>query len=504
MKYIFTIILNCFLFFTIFGQGIKINKKTNEAYGKIPKKYSAFTTNQNGLPGMYDLSIYAPSVINQGDYGTCVGVSTAYYMRTILASKLLNITNKAKIDKLSYSASYLYNSIKDSTDSDCEDGLEIIKALDFIKTNGLAKMTEVPYHTCQKGGYKIEIDSKSRIMDYVRIFDVLDRSEKTEQLTKKALAEGAPVILGLMTTPSLVDLHTMETLWPRLKEFLGFELSDDENYRLWKPRGSSKFNGRHEVCLVGYDDKKFGGAFKAINSWGTWWGDNGYFWIKYSDFPTVAKYCIQAYLQPEIEPNQIELAAEIKIHFDNFVDHNEVPFRLSNNNNQVLNYHLLEPQETGSNYFFEVNMEKQGYLYILSQNSTTGNTDLLFPNTDSTSAILGPKTKFLLPYPAWNIEKSIMEDTHYELVAPTGHEYWVFLFSNNEIPITKYLKQINTTNGDIYTKLNNSFNDNLMKSENIIYDNKKIGFKYLKQNLKASILPILIDFEHVQSIRAIN
>ncbi len=40
--------------------------------------------------------------------------------------------------------------------------------------------------------------------------------------------------------------------------------------------------GGHAVTIVGYDDNKFGGAFKIINSWSANWGDDGYFWLPYS------------------------------------------------------------------------------------------------------------------------------------------------------------------------------------------------------------------------------
>ena len=52
------------------------------------------------LPAQIDLSKYAPSVINQDDSGVCVGMSTAYYMRTILEAISKNITDKDEIDKI--------------------------------------------------------------------------------------------------------------------------------------------------------------------------------------------------------------------------------------------------------------------------------------------------------------------------------------------------------------------------------------------------------------------
>ena len=45
------------------------------------------------------------------------------------------------------------------------------------------------------------------------------------------------------------------------------------------------------MCLIGYDDKKGGGSFQIMNSWGADWGDKGFFWIKYEDFPLHVKEC---------------------------------------------------------------------------------------------------------------------------------------------------------------------------------------------------------------------
>jgi hypothetical protein len=56
---------------------------------------------------------------------------------------------------------------------------------------------------------------------------------------------------------------------------------------------SGSYVGGHAVTIVGYDDNKvYGvgpaekGAFKLANSWGTNWGNRGFFWVSYEYFKT--------------------------------------------------------------------------------------------------------------------------------------------------------------------------------------------------------------------------
>ena len=51
-----------------------------------------------------------------------------------------------------------------------------------------------------------------------------------------------------------------------------------------EPQGGEESEGGHAMCVIGYDDTVNGGSFRIVNSWGTGWGDNGYFWLSYKDF----------------------------------------------------------------------------------------------------------------------------------------------------------------------------------------------------------------------------
>lgn len=494
MKHLSLLLFLCLLSAaTLHAQGLNFN---DSAYHSVLKKKSALVAAADGLPSKADLSMYVPTVIDQGKLGTCVGVSTAYYMRTILEAKRLGITDKDSIDALRFSPSFLYNSIKDPLDKNCKRGTEVAAALEFLKTKGVVKLSQQPYPDCsQKRSQALQPEATSRIMDYIRLFGLNDRQENVVISTKKALAEGTPVIIAIQTTPSLDELGFWHKLWIRLLRFFGIDNGDE--YDLWNPAKSKRLRGGHAVCVVGYDDAKFGGAFHVVNSRGENWGNDGFFWIRYQDFINHVKYAFQAYLPVESHQFNALRSGDVTIELANLRS-TQLRFSSQLSENELLSAHsdssmaayaLLDPQPTDTEFKFKINVDTQTYLYVLGANSTQKVINKLFP-LDSISPVIGANTKVILP----------SEEQVYALNATTGTENWLFLFSENEVNIDSCITEINTRQGTFTQRVREVMGNRLIKKKQIGYHIRKMGFE-LREKHEGEIVPLLVTLKHVKKRR---
>ena len=94
----------------------------DDQYMRLPRKPENLRF-KGILPPSFSLKEYLPEVGDQGDYGTCVAWSSAYYMRTIMQAKKNGWNNQsANIAKARFSPAWVYNRIKKSTDYDCQGG----------------------------------------------------------------------------------------------------------------------------------------------------------------------------------------------------------------------------------------------------------------------------------------------------------------------------------------------------------------------------------------------
>lgn len=486
--------------YPLFGQGWKSDSLLS---AKVPQKTYVDQNAFSKLPKSVDLSKYVPSVIDQENYDTCIPVATAYYLRTMLEAINLGITNEKgykKIDALRYSPSYIYALIRrDTLLYDCKTYTFIEDAMEALKTKGAVKYSELEYPNCNPDLSRFKPEQNSQILDYVRLFSLIDDGNKVKA-TKKSLADNLPLVAGLQVNVTLKKLGRLGWIWHKIKEFFGFE---DEDFALWKPDEANLIDG-HGVCVVGYDDNKFGGkgAFKIVNSRGKRWGDDGYFWILYSDYERLAKQAYQA-IMPKIPKDQIEFTGEVSYLKDSFgfaddlfsaENEAEVNINYSRDSSSFLTvYNFKEPIKHMSNFRYSVKTENNLYLYILDENKDENAINVVLPQEfdDTLNFELQKNQRIIFP-----------QKYNWTLGGSTGYEKVLFLFSVKPIDIFKYQNQLNSIKGVAFDqKVKLVFNEELIDQQYIDYearDPKKMKFSVTKtRGGKGSLIPLIFTYKHI-------
>jgi hypothetical protein len=206
---------------------------------------------QPTLPSDVDLSKDFPRPGNQGQQSSCVGWATAYALKSY--QERVEIGWSLEPSEHRFSPAYVYNQINGGEDH----GSYISEALDLIVNQGAATLDTAPY---DDGDYLAQPSNAAR----QEAAQFKGRSWKTANGTieiKSALANRLPVVAGIAVFDSFSNLNGPNSIY---NSFNG------------------EYLGGHAITIVGYDDTRYGGAFKIINSWGQNWGDSGYFWMPYS------------------------------------------------------------------------------------------------------------------------------------------------------------------------------------------------------------------------------
>ncbi|MEI6745792.1 MAG: DUF1566 domain-containing protein, partial [Methylococcaceae bacterium] len=211
------------------------------------------------LPTEKDWSDIVTPVKDQGQCGSCVIFSTT----AALESALL----KQKKGTFDISEQYSLSCLMPQTL--CQTGTQISSYLEPLKSTGTSQeLSQYPYiapslGNCNAAGKFLtpyNFSFKANSFEKVGI-------ESADDL-KATLVKYGPVVGSLMVHSSFQDYTT----------------------GLYRPNSYDSRSGGHAILIVGYSDAI--GGFKVKNSWGTDWGDKGFFWIAYdqvggqSDFGT--------------------------------------------------------------------------------------------------------------------------------------------------------------------------------------------------------------------------
>ncbi|UAY53697.1 peptidase C1A papain [Ferruginibacter albus] len=317
--------------------------------------------NKNPLPEAVSLLKYAPKRGNQGQQGSCVAWSSAYAAQTIAIAAATG----ENPDSIAFSPSYLYNQIRLDN---CE-GSYVQKAMETMQANGGVPLSEYPYsdHDCDRTPNSTEIKEgkQNSIHGFTRLTDGDNISEISIRAIKEHLAKDAPVVIGMMVGNSFMQSMMGQDLWTP-------QADDDPSN-----------GGGHAMCVIGYDDRKYGGAFQIMNSWGSEWGNNGIAWVRYSDFKNYVK---EAYGVDPL-PKLSEVAnkpLECTIGLVNNDTKKYIPLKISGSSF----FETPDGITKGTRFKIEIKNATPCYIYLFGQ-ETSGESYVLFPYTGKHSPYCG-------------------------------------------------------------------------------------------------------------------
>ncbi len=395
---------------------------------------------KNVMPERVSLQQYCPTIRNQGYQGSCVGWSSSYAARTILEAKATG----QRPDAVAFSPSSLYNQI---ALSGCQ-GAYINQAMDVMRERGVLPWNDFPYDesSCSNkpNGSAFQKMASYRTKGYNRLTQNEDpRGEIDLMAIKQNLAQGAPVVIGMMVGGSFMQGMQGQDVW----------LPSQNDYQM---RGF----GGHAMCVIGYDDYKAGGSFEIMNSWGKDWGDKGFGWIRYKDFGFFTKEAYGLYPMGNAanqNPNKFEMAFGL----------------VANDGGKY-----IPLKQVNGNYFETTgNLPKLSKFKIEVANTIACYTYIFGMETDNSSYVLFPYTAKHSPYCGITGTRIFPKDHSLQADNIGNKDYFAILVTKQPIDYQTVNKAINQASGASYQqKVNTALREVLKQNVSFRGDGKSIGF----------------------------
>jgi C1A family cysteine protease len=217
---------------------------------KLDTRDYRYTVTQKVSSNVVDLRSYCSPIENQGSLGSCTGQAIAG------AIELLNKRNKKPTDVsrlfIYYYERLLLGTVNYDSGAYIRDGIKATNhygaSLESYWPYDIRKFKQEPISEAKTDALKRKVTRYERVLDFNGCID--------------ALSNGYPVIMGFRVYDSFMSKNVAKTgimPYPNTKR--------------------EKLLGGHAVLLVGYNKTKK--VFIARNSWGTNWGDKGYFYMPF-------------------------------------------------------------------------------------------------------------------------------------------------------------------------------------------------------------------------------
>ena len=356
-----------------FATGASFDKKKYEA----TEIYEPLSNNKtNPLPEKISLLNYAPTRLNQGQQGSCVAWASAYAARSIMRSRETGSDPNSN----TFSPAFLYNQI---ALEGCQ-GSYLAEAMKVMEGKGLAPFRDMPYTdedcSARPNSAQLQKASNYKIEGYQRLTGGKngEESDKVNLVAiKQNIAQGAPVVIGMMVGGSFMQ-----------------DMAGKEMWRSTDSDQSMRGFGGHAMCIIGYDDYKYGrdmGGFQLMNSWGEEWGQKGIAWVSYDDFSYFAKEAYGIY--PMADANA-PVTNVLQAQFGVVLNKNGTSIALEQTGNNT--FRTSGKMSTNEDFKLEVVNNIECHVYIFGQ-ETDGSSYVLFPYTAKHSPYCGITGRRLFP-----------------------------------------------------------------------------------------------------------
>ena len=257
------------------------------------------------LPSQVDnsQSKYFPPVGHQGEIGSCVSFSTAYYQLSYMLNRQYD--RDGKLPENICSPTFIYNY---STHQACCESI-----YDTMQQIGCCSIKDVPIVDIQadiKGNLNWNVSednllkaSENRIINYEEL-NFQEGEEKKETFITGPKDPSLNKIKGYLNDGEILSFGTDIFKAVEDKIVKNEEVSENSKHmdEVIIPRfDKTKDSGSHEMTIVGYNDdiwvdiNKDGkvqegekGAFKVVNSWGEGYANKGFVWMSYDAFNNVS------------------------------------------------------------------------------------------------------------------------------------------------------------------------------------------------------------------------
>ncbi len=303
------------------------------------------------------------------------------------------------------------------------------------------------------------------IKAYSSITNVFGRINKNEVIAiKKSITDNNPIIFSLKCYSSL------------------FNVGKDG---VWKMSDNDTLISDHAVCIVGYDDNKFGGAFEIMNSWGPSWGNNGFFWLTYDQVIQYGSYALEMMDREDaagnvsrgLDPPQLKGNLDFVLVNDYGDEVGTMPVlrtAINSNSSAVTddskadfsNYTLTDSYSGGTEFKIKFTTNAPAFVYIFSVDNNKV-VSRLFPYADNVSPAIN-STNATIYFP--------LDNKHYTLNADAERDKICILYSKTAIDFNDLKTKILNSSSGIYETIKGLFTNQIIPVKNINFKNDQVSF----------------------------